>query len=192
MGIFRFRTPARMDHRGWDLCRHARRQHRLCHRPLWGRPLLDRYQRFFRIQPATLKRGEEMFACYGAAAVFSARFIFGLRIFAGPLAGVLRMRWRAFAVFNFLGAALWVTCIASLRISIRPALAHSRARHAALQYRRFDCGRRGDPVSMVETSSPPYIGARLTPQPVLRMVTVIAVFAPTTGIISGLSTIRSA
>jgi membrane protein DedA with SNARE-associated domain len=78
-----------------------------------GRPLLDRYQRFFRIQPATLQRGEELFAHYGAAAVFFARFIFGLRVFAGPLAGVLRMRWRAFAFFNFLGAALWVTCIAS-------------------------------------------------------------------------------
>jgi len=78
-----------------------------------GRPLLDRYQRFFRIQPAMLKRGEEMFARYGAAAVFFARFIFGLRVFAGPLAGVLRMNWRAFALFNFLGAGLWVTCIAS-------------------------------------------------------------------------------
>jgi membrane protein DedA with SNARE-associated domain len=78
-----------------------------------GRPLLDRYQRFFRISPATLKRGEEMFARYGAAAVFFARFVFGLRVFAGPLAGVLRMRWRAFALFNFLGAAVWVTCIAS-------------------------------------------------------------------------------
>jgi membrane protein DedA with SNARE-associated domain len=78
-----------------------------------GRPLLDRYQRFFRIQLATLKRGEEMFARYGAAAIFLARFVFGLRVFAGPLAGVLRMRWRAFALFNFLGAAVWVTCIAS-------------------------------------------------------------------------------
>jgi len=78
-----------------------------------GRPLLERYQRFFRIQPATLQRGEDLFAHYGAAAVFFARFIFGLRVFAGPLAGVLRMRWRAFALFNFLGAALWVTCIAS-------------------------------------------------------------------------------
>jgi membrane protein DedA with SNARE-associated domain len=78
-----------------------------------GRPLLDRYQRFFRISPATLKRGEEMFARYGAVAIFFARFVFGLRVFAGPLAGVLRMRWRAFAVFNFLGAAVWVTCIAS-------------------------------------------------------------------------------
>jgi len=78
-----------------------------------GRPLLDRYQSFFRISPATLKRGEEMFARYGAAAIFFARFILGMRVFAGPLAGVLRMRWRAFALFNFLGAAVWVTVIAS-------------------------------------------------------------------------------
>ena len=78
-----------------------------------GRPLLDRYQSIFRISPATLKRGEDMFARYGAAAIFFARFVFGLRVFAGPLAGVLRMRWRAFAIFNFLGAAVWVTSIAS-------------------------------------------------------------------------------
>lgn len=77
-----------------------------------GRPLLDRYQSFLRIPPATLKRGEEMFARYGAAAIFLARFVFGMRVFAGPLAGVLRMRWRAFALFNFLGAAVWVTFIA--------------------------------------------------------------------------------
>jgi membrane protein DedA with SNARE-associated domain len=78
-----------------------------------GRPLLDRYQSVLRIPPAMLQRGEDMFARYGAAAIFIARFIFGLRVFAGPLAGVLRMRWRTFALFNFLGAALWVTTIAS-------------------------------------------------------------------------------
>jgi membrane-associated protein len=78
-----------------------------------GRPLLDRYQSMFRISSATLKRGEEMFARRGAAAIFFARFIFGLRTFAGPLAGVLRMRWQAFALFNFLGAAVWVTVMAS-------------------------------------------------------------------------------
>ncbi len=78
-----------------------------------GRPLLDRYQSIFRISSATLKRGEEMFARYGAAAIFFARFIFGFRTFAGPLAGVLRMRWQAFALFNFLGAAVWVTVMAS-------------------------------------------------------------------------------
>jgi len=78
-----------------------------------GRPVLDRYQSLFRIPPAALKRGEEMFARYGAATTFFARFVFGMRTFAGPLAGVLRMRWRAFALFNFLGAAVWVTFIAS-------------------------------------------------------------------------------
>jgi membrane protein DedA with SNARE-associated domain len=78
-----------------------------------GRPLLDRYQSVFRISPATLKRGEDTFERYGAAAIFFARFIFGLRVFAGPLAGVLRMHWRKFAVFNFLGATLWVSTIAS-------------------------------------------------------------------------------
>ena len=78
-----------------------------------GRPLLDRYQSILRIPSASLKRGEEMFARYGAPTIFFARFVFGLRVFAGPLAGVLRMRWRAFVLFNFLGAAVWVSTIAS-------------------------------------------------------------------------------
>ncbi len=78
-----------------------------------GRPLLERYRSVFRISPAALQRGEGMFARYGAAAIFFARFVFGMRVFAGPLAGVLRMRWRAFAIFNFLGAAVWVAAIAS-------------------------------------------------------------------------------
>jgi len=77
-----------------------------------GRPLLDRYRRFFRIPPTALERGENIFARYGPAAIFFARFIFGMRVFAGPLAGVLRMRWRAFVLFNLMGATVWVTTIA--------------------------------------------------------------------------------
>jgi len=76
-----------------------------------GRPLLDRYQRFFRISPATIERGERLFEQYGAITIFFARFIFGLRVIAGPLAGVLRMQWKRFAIFNFLGALLWVSVI---------------------------------------------------------------------------------
>jgi len=77
-----------------------------------GRPLLERYQSILRIPPATLKRGEDLFARYGAAAIFVARFVFGLRVFAGPLAGVLRMRWRTFLLFNCLGAGVWAAFIA--------------------------------------------------------------------------------
>ena len=76
-----------------------------------GRPLLDRYQRIFRIKPATLEQGDRLFARYGAVTVFFARFVFGLRIIAGPMAGVLKMPWRKFLVANVLGAALWVTVI---------------------------------------------------------------------------------
>jgi membrane-associated protein len=67
-----------------------------------------------RIRPTSLERGDRLFARYGAVAVLFARFVFGLRIVAGPLAGVLRMPWKKFLLFNFLGAFLWVTVIASV------------------------------------------------------------------------------
>jgi len=79
-----------------------------------GRPLLERYQKTLRIRPAVIARGEDLFARYGAATIFVARFIAGMRIIAGPLAGVLRMPWRKFLLFNFLGAVLWVSAIASV------------------------------------------------------------------------------
>lgn len=79
-----------------------------------GRPLLVRYQSIFRIRTSTLERGEKLFARYGAATIFFARFVFGMRVIAGPMAGVLRMPWRKFLIFNFLGAAVWVTVISTV------------------------------------------------------------------------------
>lgn len=48
---------------------------------------------------------------HGAATVFWARYIFGLRTITGPVAGALDMEWRRFLLFNALGAATWVTAI---------------------------------------------------------------------------------
>jgi membrane-associated protein len=76
-----------------------------------GRPLLHRYQRVFRISDERIAHGSKLFERFGPATVFFARFIFGMRIFAGPLAGVLRMPWRKFVLFNFLGAVVWVTAV---------------------------------------------------------------------------------
>ena len=76
-----------------------------------GRPLLDRYQKTFHVSDKAVARGEGLFLRYGAVTILFARFVFGMRVFAGPLAGVLRMPWKRFALFNFLGAALWVTVI---------------------------------------------------------------------------------
>jgi membrane protein DedA with SNARE-associated domain len=76
-----------------------------------GRALLQRYGKTLAIRPATIARGERLFQRYGAATILFARFIAGVRIVAGPLAGILRMDWRRFALFNFFGAVLWVTVI---------------------------------------------------------------------------------
>jgi len=78
-----------------------------------GKPLLERYRKVPRVY-RTIARGESLIHRYGSFAIFIARFIAGMRIIAGPLAGVLRMPWRKFAVFNFLGAAVWVTVISSV------------------------------------------------------------------------------
>ena len=76
-----------------------------------GRPLLLQFGKAFRVNQSALRRGEKLFAEYGPATILFSRFVFGMRVVAGPLAGVLRMNWRKFAVFNLLGAAIWVTAI---------------------------------------------------------------------------------
>jgi membrane-associated protein len=78
-----------------------------------GKPLLERYQKVPRIY-RTITRAEGLIERYGSFAIFIARFIAGMRIIAGPLAGVLHMSWRKFALFNFLGAAVWVTVVSSI------------------------------------------------------------------------------
>jgi membrane-associated protein len=79
-----------------------------------GRPLLDRYKNLFRIGDETIGAGEEFLQRRGSLAVFLARFIAGMRIVAGPLAGVLRMDWKRFLLANFAGAVAWVTAIAGV------------------------------------------------------------------------------
>jgi membrane-associated protein len=79
-----------------------------------GRTFLDRHRRLFHIPDRMVQRGEKLFDDYGAVTILFARFVFGMRVIAGPLAGVLRMPWRKFAIYNFLGAASWVATIASV------------------------------------------------------------------------------
>ena len=79
-----------------------------------GRPMLERYRRVFFIRATTLAKAERLFERYGARTVLLARFVAGLRIVAGPLAGALRMDWMKFLICNCLGAALWVCVIAGV------------------------------------------------------------------------------
>jgi membrane protein DedA with SNARE-associated domain len=76
-----------------------------------GRRLLERYRKVFLVSDAGLARGEGLFQRYGSVTILFSRFVFGMRVIAGPLAGTLRMPWKSFALFNLLGAALWVSVI---------------------------------------------------------------------------------
>ena len=79
-----------------------------------GRPLIERYRHIFSISAETMERGDRLFERYGAATVFVARFLFGMRVLASLLAGALHMPWRKFMACNLLGAAVWVSTICSV------------------------------------------------------------------------------
>jgi len=57
--------------------------------------------------PDQLAYAKHVFTRFGAWAVFFGRFVALLRIFAGPLAGALRMRYPRFVAANALGGLIW-------------------------------------------------------------------------------------
>jgi membrane protein DedA with SNARE-associated domain len=79
-----------------------------------GRPLLEKYKTLFHIHDDTIRAGEDFLRRRGSIAIFVARFIAGMRVVAGPLAGVLRMEWKRFLIANAAGALVWVTTIACI------------------------------------------------------------------------------
>ncbi|MEU6388198.1 DedA family protein [Streptomyces sp. NPDC046939] len=74
-----------------------------------GRPLLAKLGRKFpkHFGPAHIATAERSFDKWGMWAVFVGRFIALLRIFAGPLAGVLHMPYWRFLIANVLGGIVW-------------------------------------------------------------------------------------
>ncbi|MEU9035024.1 DedA family protein [Streptomyces sp. NPDC048352] len=74
-----------------------------------GKPLLEKLGRRFpkHFGPEHVAMAERSFDKWGMWAVFFGRFVALLRIFAGPLAGVLRMPYWRFLVANVLGGILW-------------------------------------------------------------------------------------
>lgn len=74
-----------------------------------GRPLLAWLARRFpkHFGEPQIAMAERSFQRWGMWAVFFGRFIALLRIFSGPLAGVLKMRYWKFLTANALGGVVW-------------------------------------------------------------------------------------
>ncbi len=75
----------------------------------FGLPLFDRLGRRFpkHFGPGHVALAERLFSRWGVRAVFFGRFIALLRIFAGPLAGALKMHYPRFLAANVSGAICW-------------------------------------------------------------------------------------
>src|SRR2546429_798706 len=74
-----------------------------------GYRLVKRYGRYIRLEENRLRLGQYLFQKHGPKVVFFGRFISVLRIFAAFLAGVNRMHWRQFLIFNAAGGIVWAT-----------------------------------------------------------------------------------
>ncbi len=79
-----------------------------------GTSFLEKYVRRFSILSRQFDRAKARFQQYGHWAVFVGRFVTGLRVFAGPLAGMFRLPYFRFLFFNFSGAIFWAIAIASI------------------------------------------------------------------------------
>jgi membrane protein DedA with SNARE-associated domain len=74
-----------------------------------GRILIIRYGAKIGITADRLTQVEAVFGRYGSVTVAFARFVNVLRQLNGVVAGMLKMDWRRFLLFNALGGALWVS-----------------------------------------------------------------------------------
>lgn len=76
-----------------------------------GPPLVQRCLRSFPNLTRQYEDAQRLFVTHGRWAVFAARFIAGLRVFAALLAGAMRMPFATFFFFSSTGAVCWAPVI---------------------------------------------------------------------------------
>lgn len=79
-----------------------------------GWQFLLKVSRFFRLPDDEVEKAKSKFLENAAKAVFFGRFITLLRIFAGPIAGIVEMPYGKFLFYNFMGAAVWGVIVVTL------------------------------------------------------------------------------
>lgn len=79
-----------------------------------GYTLVRRYGHYLFLKQEHLERAERFFQKHGDKTVFFGRFVAVLRAWAAFLAGVNRMHWTSFLVYNAAGGILWAAIFGSL------------------------------------------------------------------------------
>ena len=91
----------------------------------YGRRLLQHHRLPFEEHRAkVIEKGDEFFAKHGGKAVALGRFVTGVRVVVALLAGVNRLPWRVFALWNVIGAIVWATTVGVLAYYVGEAIQH--------------------------------------------------------------------
>lgn len=72
-----------------------------------GHAFVQRFGRYFFLKPEHLAYAERFFNKHGDKTVFFGRFVAVLRAWAAFLAGLNRMRWSTFLLYNAAGGIIW-------------------------------------------------------------------------------------
>lgn len=79
-----------------------------------GRPLLERYGKYFLVSQRDLEKGDYYFKRYGIKIAFWSRLVPIVRTFVSLPAGINRAPLTPFAIFTFTGSFLWSALLAWL------------------------------------------------------------------------------
>ncbi|MBI3162816.1 MAG: DedA family protein, partial [Chloroflexi bacterium] len=76
-----------------------------------GRPVIDRFIKFFRIDPSLITKVEEQMRNWGAGIVLIGRVIPGIRTLVSIPAGLAKIPFPKFFAATFIGAYIWCTLL---------------------------------------------------------------------------------
>jgi membrane protein DedA with SNARE-associated domain len=79
-----------------------------------GYPLLRHFGKYIKLDEAKLKVGQYLYMRQGGKIVFFGRFVTVLRTWAAFLAGVNKMHWKSFLLFNAGGGIVWASFYGTL------------------------------------------------------------------------------
>jgi membrane protein DedA with SNARE-associated domain len=94
-----------------------------------GRRVLERWSFVSRYADRALPPAERFFERHGPKAVFIARFVAVLRVTAAWVAGISRMHWWKFAIWNAAGGIAWATLVGLIAYYVGKSAADAISRY---------------------------------------------------------------
>jgi membrane protein DedA with SNARE-associated domain len=94
-----------------------------------GRRLLYRYAFLARLSDRALPAAERFFERHGGKAVFFARFFGGVRVTGAWMAGITRLSWWRFLLWNAAGGIVWAVGVGLVAFYVGKAAADALARY---------------------------------------------------------------